>query len=1363
MKGSDDVSGTDGSMESLSDIYKDVMKSASDNWTDVIDQKLFESNGSAFLHIFCWQIRGSFVVSVNMAVAMGMDFEYQARRRYNFSVRVKSKTSTNETIDLITPHYDFNFYVIGTIGVRAGLRLEMYVGLISLKIDRIGIVAEVGVYTQLWGYFFYHLAWTEGQGKESHSAGALLIEIGMYLDIKFVATLFNSSKLTWAPTIYANQWPLWSAGERQNVFGFADDSGKYDFKTVKTLSLPSSTYDMKSMDLQTGAISTVNKDDATESNFRITFTNPAFDYNRETNTVTIDPADSVKEETDMVITWEKAQMAFSSQPIQKVLHITWSDPELMRYISFDSMGGSAVPQISDGSGKAITWPANPTRTGYEFSGWYTDSACTAAYTGSTTVMPTFSGDSKGMTLYAKWKPVSVNYTVEHYLEELNGTYTLKETEQKQGLTEDQTEAEANTTYTGFTAKAFKQQDIAADGSTVIRVYYDRDKHTVTWRMGYDGANDIPQSYKYGAALNAPIVRRDGYTFDGWYTDKDAEFNTTGVTVSSDLTLYAKWTGKKYTVTLDVNGGDALSGDTTKTVICGQPYGALPEPTRTGYGFAGWYTAKNGDTKVDENTAVQTVGDHTLYAKWTGKKYTVTLNPMDGTLPGTSTITVTFGQAYGSLPTPELPGYNFVGWFMKKGEDDTEVTEIKEDTVVERAENHELFAKWTANGYTVTFDPTGGELTGASTRNVTFDQAYGELPAPTRTGYTFAGWFTEQTGGTEVKMDTTVQTAGNHTLYAHWTANKYTVTLDVNDGDELGTSTITVTYDAKYGELPTPTRTGHTFNGWYTTKTGSTKVTADTVVKTDKAHTLYARWTAESYSITYQNLEGASNPNPKTYTYGSAVTLKDLTRTGYTFDGWFKDAGFSGNAVTEIAATETGDKTLYAKWTANTHTVTLKPNGGTLTGEDTVTVTYGAAYTLPTPDAPDSNYAFAGWYQGEQRFDSEGTYQIDEDITLTAKWVVVSSKTTSYEGFTGAIDLYVGGVQMNSEGGDIEGIKAVEYDKDKHIYTLTLFGYTYEADTCAYTNQFAVIDFDGNGTDSLVIKLEGINTLTCNAPHNASGIWIEDANLTIGGSGTLNVTANSKGGTGGYGIFLRDTYTLAVEGGTVNIAANIVEPVDSTNLRGWSGISGGTLRVSGGTVTVMANQYTIGDSYGLVVDKVDIQGGSFTAQGHTSVTSRGTVSITLGSNVTAVASTSYDGTNPTEYANIDYKNEYGYYKYFHAYASATQSIEGLPIELVDEEPVIEVPVEEIPETPAAELPDAVPAEDAPALPKEEPAAPADEQPGASEPELPATEEPVTETPEAPTIEPEPETPETTLTDALPVADEAVLTTEEPSIA
>ena len=259
-----EMSATDGTMDSLAAIYQEVMENANDTWIDIVDIKLFENNGSAFLHIFCWQIKGSFVVSANLAVSIGMNFEYTTQKLYNFSVRVKARTSTNETIDIIPPNYTFDFYVVGTIGIRAGLRLEMYVGLFSLELDKIGITADVGAYAQLWGYFFYHLEWKQGAEKKSNSAGALYIEIGIYLEIHFVAQAFSSSKLTWAPTLYDNQWPLWSAGAQQNVYDFtcAADDPQLNKKVYTATSFPLSAtiFDMKVMDMKTGDLSTQNYD-----------------------------------------------------------------------------------------------------------------------------------------------------------------------------------------------------------------------------------------------------------------------------------------------------------------------------------------------------------------------------------------------------------------------------------------------------------------------------------------------------------------------------------------------------------------------------------------------------------------------------------------------------------------------------------------------------------------------------------------------------------------------------------------------------------------------------------------------------------------------------------------------------------------------------------------------------------------------------------------------------------------------------------------------------------------------------------------------------------------------------------------------
>ena len=142
-------------------------------------------------------------------------------------------------------------------------------------------------------------------------------------------------------------------------------------------------------------------------------------------------------------------------------------------------------------------------------------------------------------------------------------------------------------------------------------------------------------------------------------------------------------------------------------------------------------------------------------------------------------------------------------------------------------------------YTVNFDPNGGEVSKASMA-VTYGKAYGALPTPTRPGYNFSGWFTAKTGGSRIVSDTKVDNSAGSTLYARWKAKQCTVTFESNGGT-VSTNSKKVTYDSTYGTLPTPTRAGYTFDGWYTALTGGTKVTTDTVVTATADHTLYAHW------------------------------------------------------------------------------------------------------------------------------------------------------------------------------------------------------------------------------------------------------------------------------------------------------------------------------------------------------------------------------------------------------------------------------------------------------------------------------------------------------------------------------------------
>lgn len=163
----------------------------------------------------------------------------------------------------------------------------------------------------------------------------------------------------------------------------------------------------------------------------------------------------------------------------------------------------------------------------------------------------------------------------------------------------------------------------------------------------------------------------------------------------------------------------------------------------------------------------------------------------------------------------------------------------------------LEAVWTANIYTVQFDKQSGSG-GTASVNATYDSAMPPATAPTRAGYTFAGYYTSPNGGGTQYYDENMVsvsywniTTNPSTLYANWTANTYTLNFDVQNGDALSPSTQSVTYDAAYGTLPTPTRYGFAFKGWYTTPNGGsetdTEVLTSDIYSIDGDQTIYAHW------------------------------------------------------------------------------------------------------------------------------------------------------------------------------------------------------------------------------------------------------------------------------------------------------------------------------------------------------------------------------------------------------------------------------------------------------------------------------------------------------------------------------------------
>lgn len=533
-----------------------------------------------------------------------------------------------------------------------------------------------------------------------------------------------------------------------------------------------------------------------------------------------------------------------------------------------------------------------------------------------------------------------------------------------------------------------------DSSTRYSVTYDANGGAFD-----SGDSEYTKSIRDGQTYGSmPEPMRAGYTFAGWYTDADDGDEVLSTdTVTDDITLYAHWTGNRITVTYSLNGGSCSSS--SKTVTVGETYGTLPTPTKTGYDFAGWYNVSgtSGGTEITSSSIVTATSNHYIYARWTAASYTVTFDANGGTC-GTESKTVTYGSAYGTLPIPERSGYSFDGWYTAINGG----TRKTETTTVSTAEDHTLYALWTGNNVTVTFDPNG--VSGTYTRTVqyggTYLGYYSSLPSPTRTGYTLVGWFTEPEGGTQITGNTTVTNSSAHTLYAHWTARTYTLTLYANNGTfgtDGSSKSITATYGQPYGILPAPTRAGYDFAGYYTTSSssGGTEITAETQHLQTSNRSIYARWTASTYTVTLDPNGGTCSAVSQQVTYNSYYpSLPTPSKTGYSFDGWYTAASGGSKITSSTKVTATSDHTLYAHWTAKSVTVTFNANGGSCS-TSSKTVTYDSTYTgLPTPTR--AGYTFVGWYtaaNGGTKIENSTKVTNANAHTLYAHWSANSVSVT----------------------------------------------------------------------------------------------------------------------------------------------------------------------------------------------------------------------------------------------------------------------------------------------------------------------------------------------------------------------------------
>jgi len=455
--------------------------------------------------------------------------------------------------------------------------------------------------------------------------------------------------------------------------------------------------------------------------------------------------------------------------------------------------------------------------------------------------------------------------------------------------------------------------IWADGSWQLKTQgsvHVTEEYTVTFNAYGGFPTPDEQHVKSGekAVLPAEPTLK-GHTFAFWYLGDDEENATAydfDTPVTGDITLTAKWNINKYTVTFNSYGGTPVPP--AQEVEYGLTATKPDDPTLKGHTFAFWYLGEDEENATAYDFDTPVTGDITLTAKWNINKYTVTFNSYGGT-PVPPAQEVEYGLTATKPDDPTLKGYTFAFWYL--GDDEQNATAYDFNTPV--TENITLTAKWNINKYTVTFNSYGGTPVPPAQEVEYGLTATEPATAPTKTGYTFDGWYL----GDE-KYDFSDAVEQNITLYANWEKNIYTVTYtDGVDGEEVfADQTDRVPFeDPTPAFKGNPTRDGYVFDGWKPafsdTVTGNVTYVAQW--KDDKNNNGIADDEEEKYTVTYT--DGVANEEVfADQVYGDLLSgtatpafKGNPTRDGYVFDGW-KPA---------FSDTVTGNVTYVAQWTART--------------------------------------------------------------------------------------------------------------------------------------------------------------------------------------------------------------------------------------------------------------------------------------------------------------------------------------------------------------------------------------------------------------------------------------------------------------
>ena len=625
--------------------------------------------------------------------------------------------------------------------------------------------------------------------------------------------------------------------------------------------------------------------------------------------------------------------------------------------------GATVNLYAKWTDGSVTLPT-PTRTGYTFTGWYTAATDgTKVGNGGASYAP-----SANIILYAHWRPNELTIAYD-----CNGS-AVTITDASKGFTFGTYNRLCSTTQTNKTIAG------------TDHVYYQLFKYDNA--LGGTGLHDFatfglaaPTGYRFSCWKNGSKTFDESTT-----TYKPTDFTDAILTGDTYIWLTAQFTPISYSVRF--NGNSATAGSMSDESFT---YGASKALTANAFSraftvtynyndngsanttanaaatFTGWATSANGSKIYNDRQSVSNLSSTDgavvhLYAKWT-----------DGSV---------------ILPSPTRTGYTLDGWYTAAS-GGTKVGNGGASYTV--GANTTLYAHWTPIGYSVKFNGNGSTSGTMANQNFVYDTAQNLTANAYRREFTVT--YNYNYSGA---VNTAVTAVSTFRGWATAAANNAVFSDRQSVKNLTSSNGAVIDIYAKWTDISvtllTPTRMGYTFDGWYTSANGGAKIGNGGASYTVSANiTLYAHWSPDSFTVSYNANGGTGAPAAQTKPFGVDLTLSTAvpTRTGYNFKSWNTKADGTGTSYAPgDLYTKDESVILYATWTVKTYTVLYNANGGI--GAPLMQIkTHGIPLILSSKIPTRTNYIFVAWNTKQdgtgKSYNPGQSYTDNSSVILYAQW------------------------------------------------------------------------------------------------------------------------------------------------------------------------------------------------------------------------------------------------------------------------------------------------------------------------------------------------------------------------------------------